>query len=450
MISCGHEKTPFGIPLCVHLRTCREPWLSYVKWYVGSGLDVEFICVQCAEAREKGLTVKAEVVCQECFEYATTEVGDLVRTGGQPETRIHPAPFNSALSEAVIPSECGKIVDIAPVNQESRSTWLMLAQDGTLFRFDAQDRRAEVVGSVQIPFEAASAPFAGHTRKLHLYASQGGEFAAVVNDYGRYGQVIDLQSGKVTLMLDGGAYHPETVPFSFAFTHWRGRVVAIHRTAWNRLDISDASSGRLLSERGPTSYRDGEERPQHYLDYFHGALYLSQRGTHILDDGWVWHPVGIPFIWSLHQWISENAWESEDGTTKKEVCARDHYWDNGIAWLDEQTVAIGGIGDGDVEMIDGARIFDVTSTASAGSRWRSGLLWAREVIAFPGPAGKFFSDGEWLYSAAKDGLSRWDPKTGARTGHIENFHPTHHHRGAGDLAQLADGILVRWSTVRLP
>src|SRR5580700_1383641 len=145
-------------------------------------------------------------------------------------------------------------------------------------------------------------------------------------------------------------------------------------------------------------------------------------GTHIFDDGWVWQPVGIPVSWSLDRWLSENVWESEDGGTRRDVCARESYWDHGVAWLDEETVVIGGLGDDDTEIIDGARIFDITSTGTGGPRWRSDWPWAREVTAFAGPAGRFFSDGKWLYTSAKDGMSRWDPKTGARTGHIEGFY----------------------------
>jgi hypothetical protein len=446
MLSCGHERPPFGAPLCLHLRTCRQPWLNYVKWYIGSGLNTELICVPCAEAREKGLSVEVESVCEECFEYATREVCDLVRTAGKPEIRVRSIRFNSALRETPLPKQFGRIVDIAPVNQESPCTWLMLAEDGGLFRLQVSSGEWDRIASVIMPSEADRDPWAGHTLRRHLYASRRGEFAAVVNDYGRYGQVIDLQSGRVTLTLDGGDYHPETVPFSFAFADWNGRVVVIRRAAWNRLDISDASSGQLLSQRGPTSYQRGEERPQHYLDYFHGALYPSPGSTHILDDGWVWHPVGIPVTWNLDRWLSDNAWESEDGATRKEVCARSYYWDHGIVWLDENRVAIGGIGDDDIEMIDGARVFDITSTGSASHPWRSDWLWAREVIAFAGPAGKFFSDGKWLYSSDETGLSRWDLETGARTGYLENFHPTHHHIGGGELVQLVDGVLVQWST----
>jgi hypothetical protein len=322
----------------------------------------------------------------------------------------------------------------------------MLAEDGGLFRLEANSGESELLGRPEIPSENIEHPFNGHVLRPHLHVSPNGQFVAIVNDYGRYGRVIDLRTGNVTLILDGGDYCRETVPFSFAFACWKGQVVAIHRTAWNRLDVSDASSGRLLTVRAPTSYRQGEERPQHYLDYFHGALYLSPGGTHILDDGWVWHPLGMPVIWSLDRWLSKDVWESEDGASRRDVCARGYYWDHGVAWLNETTLAIGGIGDHDIEMTDGARMFDITATGKAGPEWRSDWLWAREVTAFAGPSGRFFSDGRWLYSAGESGLFRWDAATGDRAGHIENFHPTHHHLGAGELVQLADGVLLQWST----
>lgn len=327
---------------------------------------------------------------------------------------------------------------------------MMLAADGTLLRLDAESSKSEVVGRVTLPAESARNPFAGHSLAPRLHVSHDGEFAAVVNDYGQFGQVISLSSGKITFNLNGGNYHPETVPFSFAFAFWSGRVIVIHRTDWNRLDVSDASTGELLSERGPTSYQRGEQRPQHYLDYFHGALYLSPKGTRILDDGWVWHPVGIPVVWSVERWLSENIWESEDALTRRDVCAREYYWDHGVSWLDEETVAIAGIGDDDNEIVDGARIFDVTSTGSASPEWRSDWQWAREITSFEGPAGRFFSDGKWLYTSAKSGLSRWDTKTGERAGNIDEFCPTHHHLGSAELARLSDDAILRWKTTSVP
>lgn len=178
-----------------------------------SGLDTEFVCVACAEEREKGISTEAAFVCEECFQYATTEVGDLVRTGGQPEIRVLSEPFGRAVCETPIPNECKKIIDIAPIKHDSRSTWLLLGKDGELWRFDAQNGAAELVARTKVPSEVAGDAFAGHTLTTRLHATQDGVFAAVLNDYGRHGQVIDLRSGKTTLKLDGGDYHPETVPF---------------------------------------------------------------------------------------------------------------------------------------------------------------------------------------------------------------------------------------------
>jgi hypothetical protein len=349
------------------------------------------------------------------------------------------------LHQTAIPSEYGRILDIAPLNEEIRSIWLVLAADGRLFRLLADSGESELITRVDIPSETAKDPFNGHTLAPRLHAAPNGQFAAVVNDYGRYGRIIDLRSGNVTMQLDGGEYCCDTVPFSFAFVCRRGQVVAIHRTDWNRLDISDPSNGRLLTSRGPTSYQQGEERPQHYLDYFHGRLYPSPNGTHMLDDGWVWHPVGAPAIWSVDRWLSENVWESEDGASRRDLCARGYYWDHGATWLGDDTVALSGIGDDDSDMTAGARIFDTTSLGEPRPGWQTGWSSAKEVTAFAGPAGSFFSDGRWLYSTAEAGLFRWDPSTGRQTGHIECFQPNHHHRGARELVQLMGSALLRWS-----
>jgi hypothetical protein len=446
MLACGHDREPFSAPMCVHLRVCREPWLSYLKWYTGSGMAIELLCNSCAAKRENGQSITTEVVCQECFEYATTEIGDFQGVRGKPEIRIRTAWFNPQLQTTDLPKDVGKVADISPILTEGRSIWLLLTEDGLISQFDANTGASKRLVCASLTPESDHRPWCGHILKRRLHSSPNGDFAAIVNDYGRYGQIIDLRTGRVTLALDGGDYHAETVPFSFAFAKVRGRVFAIYRTAWNRLDIADPSTGTLLSARGPTSYQRGEDRPVHYLDYFHGALRISPNGVHIVDDGWVWHPVGIPTTWSLDLWTSENVWESEDGPTRKAICARDYYWDHALAWLDDNRIAVGGLGDGDKDMIDGARIFDVSLPGSGGVRWRADWPWPREVTAFAGPTGSFFSDGQRLFSSDQNGLSRWDVNDGSLTGFLDGFKPTHHHRGARELVQVVDDILVRWTT----
>jgi hypothetical protein len=403
------------------------------------------LCIPCADKRKQGFHVDVAQICEECFDHLTSEIAYQEGVGGKPGIEVRPEPFNTTLKTRLLPNALGSVIDIAPINHSRESTWIVLADDGRIFRFNAETGEFAQVARSSVPAEPDHKPFADHALRQRLHVSNRGEFIAVVNDYGRHGQVIDVRTGKITLTVDGGKYHPETVPLSFAFADSDMRVVAIHRTEWNRLDFSDPATGKLLSERGPISYQQGKEQPEHHLDYFHGALYVNPPSTRILDDGWIWHPVGVPTAWSLDRWFSENPWESEDGPSRNQMCIRTYYWDNGMCWLDESRVVIAGIGDGDTDIIQGARVFDVTRSGKPGPHARSDWNWALEVIAFPGPTGKFFSDGVSLFSSDEEGLSRWCIEDGARTGHLPQFHPTHHHRGAGELVQLTETVLERWT-----
>ena len=213
--------------------------------------------------------------------------------------------------------------------------------------------------------------------------------------------------------------------------------MAIHRTAWNRLDASDAATGMLLTKRGPTSHGAGEEKPEHYLDYFHGRLVVSPDGRRILDDGWVWHPVGIPTVWDVGRWLDGNVWESEDGPSLMSLAYRDYYWDHGMCWLDADRICLGGIGDDDDRMIDGARIF------TAAEPDPSGRL-AREQDAFAGPSGDFFADGRRVFSAGDDALTVWDVEAGALVARIEGFTPSRQHSRGRELVQISGERLLRW------
>lgn len=429
--------------MCEHLRACRKPWLSYFKWYTGLGMGLELLCRSCADQREQGKSISSAAVCETCFEYATTEIGDLAGARGKPQVRIRSETLDSRLQRTVLPAEAGTVIDISPVmGAEGRSVWLLLAENGQITRFDADSGDWTHLARAHLIAEPDHKPWCGHVLRPHLHSAPGGDFAAIVNDYGRYGQIIDLRSGRVTLELAGGDYHPDTVPFSFAFARVGARIVAIHRTSWNRLDFSDPATGELLSARGPTSYQRGEERPPHYLDYFHGALRVSPNGASIVDDGWVWHPVGIPTTWSLEQWVGGNVWESDDGPTRLALCYRAYFWDHAVIWLDDTTIAVGGLGDDDNEMVDGVRVFDISLPAETTSADRP---QPREITSFAGPAGMFFSDGRQLFSSHEDGLSRWDISDGSRTGQLPEFAPTHHHADARELVQVIGNTLVRLS-----
>jgi len=351
-------------------------------------------------------------------------------------------PFAPLIERAPLPVELGAMMDLQPIQGALGSVWLLLNDRRELLRLDATTGECVSVANANLDDEPERPAWNNRTARRRLHVSARGDFAAVVNDYGRFGQVLDLRSGRSTMTLDGGDYHPETVPFSLAFAELRGKTVLIHRTSWNRLDISDPGAGELLTERGPTSYESGQERPAHYLDFFHGGLHVSPGSKRLLDDGWIWHPVGVLAAWSIEPWLLENRWESEDGATKLDIAARDD-WDCAATWLDDHRLAIYGIGEESDEMIPGARIFDVSAAGAPGPNWHDHGRWARELIAFPGPSGKFFSDGTWLFSSDASGLARWDPATGALAGRLPGYEPSCFHPGACEFGQLGEQALLR-------
>jgi hypothetical protein len=312
---------------------------------------------------------------------------------------------------------------------------MFLTASGHLVRFDAGTGRDETLAGVRIPDDPAETSDdegAKWRRRPRLHLSASGHYAAVVNDYGSRGTVIDLRTGQATMSLDGEDGLARTVPFALAFARHEDRDVVVHRTDWNRLDVSDAATGELLTSRPRPEVKAGERPPQHYLDYFHGALHVSPDGRWIADDGWVWHPVGVPTVWDLRRWLDENPWESEDGPTLQSLCWRTSAWNEPVCWVSSTHVAVFGIGPDEVCLLDGVRVFDA----------RDGT----EVISFPGPGRPLLADDRRLYSGGTNGLEIWDPSTGERTGAVPGFHPERHHPGAGELAALQDGELVRWAT----
>ncbi|AEV86950.1 hypothetical protein ACWT_5931 [Actinoplanes sp. SE50] len=335
--------------------------------------------------------------------------------------------------EVSLPSEAGVIVDLAPISTGG-SAWLFLDDAGQIGKWDRSTATVRHLATTTVPDESGREPWNGRVVRRRLHASADGAFAAVVNDYGRFGEVLDLGAGGVTLTLDGGGYEEGTVPFSLVFAEHDGATVVVHRTNWNRLDVSHAGTGALVTARSSTS-TDSHMESEHGLDYFHGALYLSPDGRRILDDGWVWHPVGFPVVWRMDQWLSVNPWESEDGQSRMGLCGREYYWDHPMVWIDETRVAVEGIGDDADDIRPGARLFD-TTRSSQGGLWREET--AVETACIPGPSGRFFSDGVHLFSSGDDELAAWDLATAALVGVVRRFAPTHYNRHTGEFLQLSD------------
>ncbi|MFW2073715.1 hypothetical protein ACG9Y7_09820 [Acinetobacter gerneri] len=214
---------------------------------------------------------------------------------------------------------------------------LILTDSAKLYGFDIQKNQLQYLSSIQLPVlgEDKDHYFGAPTYKL--YASQNGLYAAVVVDHGQFANVFNISSGETILQIDAKQYYEYTVGFSFAFSRYNNDDICIFRTDWNRLDAYNLTQNTLMTQRHIDAYKD--QLPLHYLDYFHGNLYVSPNHQRILDDGWVWQPVNIPRIWSLPDWFSKNPYESEDGHSLRQLSYRDD-WNYPMCWLTDTTIAL--------------------------------------------------------------------------------------------------------------
>jgi hypothetical protein len=359
----------------------------------------------------------------------------VIGTRGSAEVREKTVPIGN--QPVNLPRSDHQILDLDPV-AGSYHQWLGLCSQGSIVSIDTRNSTVRAVAQVAPIPEPGHDPWCDHALFHRLHASHDGEYIAVVNDYGQRGIVAEVATGRVTMELNGGDHFPDTVPFSLCFTSYEGQPVLIHRTDWNRLDLSNPATGRLLSDRNPTSYEREEQRPPHYLEYFHGRLYASTDGKWILDDGWIWHPIGVPAVWSLERWLGGNVWESEeDGPSRRELCVR-NFWNEAACWLDGRRVVIAGLGDDEGRIVPGARVFEL-----------SGDTW-RESGAFGGPSGCFFSDGSRLFSSDQAGLSIWDIEHGVRVGHVPGFAPQRMHPSSHEFIEISEEHLRIWQPAALP
>ena len=402
-----------SISACSHL--IADPDDDYYRHFNGVGIDSWLLCSDCHRKVRDGEEVALTLLDRAAVALIAKE-GYQDGITGTPSILEQPAPMLPPVRVVFLPGDL--VTTLAPLPD---GCWLMYGATGALDIFNPDTGMRRTLAHVSLPQEI-DAHWCNRHLAPRLLTDPTGRFAALVHDYGRYGGIIDLSDGRVTLRLDGGDYHPETVPFAACFVMHEGRPVLIHRTAWNRLDASDPATGKLLTERTIAPWEE-EKRPPHYLDYFHGGLHLSPSGTALLNDGWVWHPLGMPIIFRPGIWLSEDVWETED-CFKSQVLPANENWDRGIAWIDDERIVLG-----DPAGVALAFLFNLSTG---------------ENMPIAGPGGYLFSDGSRLFSAIADGLSVWNVEEGSRTGFIPDFTPAFHHPSRHELVQVMEDHLLCW------
>jgi hypothetical protein len=401
-VACTHD-SPTRL-VCRHL---REAPADHATWFTGHGAEEGLVCRECRGACDQE-RIPAPV-CDACYE-AIRRGGDNLGFVGTPQVVDAPRGLRFEHRALALPRDAPRALDAQPICAGDRDAWVIAGDDGRLHELVLDDA-CELTTLATLPIERVDP-----ARDVIVRLSRDHALAAVANRLGTTGVVIDLATGAVTMEFARDGYHDEHSTFPIAFFERGGRQLLVHGTAWNRLDISDPRTGELLTPRGPTAHGEDGQRPPHFLDYFHCELAIAPDQRHIADNGWVWHPVGIVATWSLDRWL-ENAWESEDGPSRHDLCQRTYFWDGPWCWLDDRRLAVWGYGHDAEAMLDAVRVFDATTGQE--ERW------------FPGPQGELFCDGAILLSAsAKAGVAAWDLATGARivgdpaAPPLARFHPT--------------------------
>jgi hypothetical protein len=423
-----------GVPVCdvAHVgrthRACSHLVARAVdhfrRSFTGRGIEQHLLCAACAAA-----TPDLADVCPACF--ARTEA-DLSCHGFRGEPEVLERASGLAFAHATIPLPellPEAILEIRPVPRVAEPLWLAL--DASL-RIHAVDLLARRTVWSSPPLDLGGVD---PRRLLRLHVSPRGEVAAIVNDRGQHGVVVDARTGASLLRLDRGTYHPEVSSFPVAFFEREGRLLLAHGTDWNRLDVTDPRSGACVTARSPAAHERPDTRPEHYLDYFNGGLAVSPGDDWIVGNGWVWHPVGLVRSWSLARWIAGNVWESEDGPSVRNLAHRAYFWDGPLTWVGARRIALYGYGDDDENLKPAALILDVETGKL--ERW------------FAGPCGPFTFD-RYLFSASpEDGTSVWDVDTGERLCHEKGLTPHDHHTGAHHLLSRSDRELrLSWLVER--
>jgi hypothetical protein len=122
-------------------------------------------------------------------------------------------------------------------------------------------------------------------------------YVCVTERFGVNGALVNLTTGQ-TRDLRREDYHCDVSSYSIGFLEWQGRTLLVCQTQWNRLDLFDADSGELLTDREVYCRDTGRKRAngspeyeeKNYMDYFHSQLHIAPDGRHFLSNGWVWSP----------------------------------------------------------------------------------------------------------------------------------------------------------------
>ena len=227
-----------------------------------------------------------------------------------------------------------RIKDIAHLNKRA-GLYALFGEDGHLYLTKADGSLVSV----------AHLPCISTVGLVKLYVYE--PWVCVTERFGTHAALINLENASVREM-NREDYHANVSSYSIGFVERGGRVLIIHQTEWNRLDIMDAETGDCLTDRRvdcrlvePSYQRDdGEWMPdkyeeENYIDYFHSLLHVSPDGSYFLSNGWIWHPLGQVTYYHTDDFLKCY----EPSKVSVEYCHEDN-WDRPCAFVGDDRFVI--------------------------------------------------------------------------------------------------------------
>jgi hypothetical protein len=155
-------------------------------------------------------------------------------------------------------------------------------------------------------------------------------YVGVTERYGLNAAVANI-TDKRTFKFVREDYHSDVSSYSFGFLERQGRVLLILQTQWNRLDVIDLETEKLVTEREIVFRKSGKNETdkwgtpkietKNFIDYFHSSLHISPDCKHFLSNGWAWQPTDYIICFETERFLNEY-----------ETCGKDIGYYRGYAW----------------------------------------------------------------------------------------------------------------------
>lgn len=405
---CPHADSLIEQRVCDHLLVGQGT--EYGHRFTGVGVDFDLVCPQCAAVAREALAR----VCAACFDtlsvtvpWATGEHGVV----GQPVVAERQTTLSFAHEMIRLePAPEAGLIEVQPLRGAASSRWLGLTEAGQLALLDLEARQFRIITDLMgVGLDTA--------RRLTLRTSRDGQLVAVVETTGQSGVVLEASTGDLLTMIDRGQHDVPGAEFPVAFAEIDGRSLLVAGSEWNRLDLYDARSGQILSDRPRAEWETRQ------LAYASSSLLVSPDGQWVLDNGFTSDGIGMVATFDIRAWL-DNPFEPEDGPSKRYLCQRGDYWAGPACWTGPRTACVWGYGPGRGCLLAAAMLFDVESGEA--QSW------------FPGPEGHFVFD-DFLFAFGDRGTSVWDIQSGQRLLHDAGFQPLRYHPEARQFLTCSPG-----------